>query len=140
MALVDFTRERAERKEATPAQIALAWLLARRPWIVPISGTTNGRHLDEDLGALTVEFAPEELREFNASLARIEIHGERLRQELLVVSGREAPPKWNRPFVRQPAIGGRGRLGEGNRSCLRLEENETRDVLVCRCPGCVLWP
>ncbi|WP_153111024.1 aldo/keto reductase [Propionivibrio limicola] len=86
-------RKWAKRKEATPAQIALGWLLAQRPWIVPIPGTTSIQHLDEDIGALTVEFTPDELREFNASLAKIEIHGERLRKELLVMSGREAPPK-----------------------------------------------
>lgn len=93
MALVEFTREWAQRKEATQAQIALAWLLAQRPWIVPIPGTTSIPHLDENLGALAVHFTPDELREFNAALAKIEIHGERLRKELLVLSGREAPPK-----------------------------------------------
>jgi aryl-alcohol dehydrogenase-like predicted oxidoreductase len=91
MVLVDLLREWAQRKEATPAQIALAWLLAQRPWIVPIPGTTNLQHLDEDLGAMAVKFTPEELREFNAATSKIEVHGERLRKELLVMSGREAP-------------------------------------------------
>jgi aryl-alcohol dehydrogenase-like predicted oxidoreductase len=91
MVLVDLLREWARRKEATPAQIALAWLLAQRPWIVPIPGTTNLQHLDEDLGAMAVKFTPEELREFNAATSKIEVHGERLRKELLVMSGREAP-------------------------------------------------
>jgi aryl-alcohol dehydrogenase-like predicted oxidoreductase len=91
--LVDLLREWARRKEATPAQIALAWLLAQKPWIVPIPGTTNPRHLDENLGAMAVAFTPEELREFNAAASRIVVHGERLRKELLVMSGREAPPK-----------------------------------------------
>lgn len=95
MALVEFGRSWATRKEATPAQIALAWLLAQRPWIVPIPGTTNVDHLDEDLGALTVEFTPAELVEFNASLSQIVIHGERLRKELMVLSGVEAAPKNN---------------------------------------------
>jgi aryl-alcohol dehydrogenase-like predicted oxidoreductase len=91
MVLVDLLREWARRKEATPAQIALAWLLAQRPWIVPIPGTTNLQHLDEDLGAMAVKFIPEELREFNVATSKIEVHGERLRKELLVMSGREAP-------------------------------------------------
>ena len=95
MALVEFTRNWAKRKEATPAQIALAWLLAQRPWIVPIPGTTNIDHLDEDLGALTVEFTPAELAEFNTSLSQIVIHGERLRKELMTLSGVEAPLKGN---------------------------------------------
>jgi aryl-alcohol dehydrogenase-like predicted oxidoreductase len=93
MVLVDLLREWARRKEATPAQIALAWLLAQRPWIVPIPGTTNLQHLDEDLGAMAVSFTPEELRELNAAASKIVVHGERLRKELLVMSGREAPPK-----------------------------------------------
>jgi aryl-alcohol dehydrogenase-like predicted oxidoreductase len=91
MRLVDLLRDWARRKEATPAQIALAWLLAQKPWIVPIPGTTNPQHLDENLGALSVKFTPEELREFNAAAEKIVIHGERLRKELLVLSGVEAP-------------------------------------------------
>ncbi len=91
MVLVDLLREWARGKQATPAQIALAWLLAQRPWIVPIPGTTSLRHLDEDLGAMAVKFAPEELREFNAAASKIVVHGERLRKELLVMSGVEAP-------------------------------------------------
>lgn len=91
--LVDLLREWAQRKSATPAQIALAWLLARRPWIVPIPGTTQLSHLDEDLGALDVTFSAGEFAELNASAGRIIIHGERLRPELLVMSGREARPR-----------------------------------------------
>jgi diketogulonate reductase-like aldo/keto reductase len=60
---------------------------------VPIPGTTNFQHLDEDLGAMSVEFSAEELREFNAASSKIVVHGERLRKELLVMSGREAPLK-----------------------------------------------
>ena len=93
MALVDLLREWAQRKGATPAQIALAWLPAQKPWIVPIPGTTNPRHLDENLGAIAVRFTAEELREFNAAASRIVVQGERLREELLVMSGREAPLK-----------------------------------------------
>lgn len=91
MPLVELLRAWAARKEATPAQIALAWLLAQRPWVVPIPGTTNPVHLEENLGALAVRFSPEELAEFNAAVAAITIHGERLRKDLLVMSGREAP-------------------------------------------------
>ncbi len=97
MPLVDLLWRWARRKEATPAQIALAWLLAQRPWIVPIPGTTNPRHLDENLGAISVNFAPEELREFNTAASKIMVHGERLRKELLVMSGREAPLGNRRP-------------------------------------------
>jgi aryl-alcohol dehydrogenase-like predicted oxidoreductase len=93
MPLVELLQAWAKRKEATPAQVALAWLLAQHPWIVPTPGTTNPAHLDEDLGALSVRFTPAELREFNAGFASITVHGERLRKELLVMSGQEAPAK-----------------------------------------------
>ncbi|GFO67783.1 aldehyde oxidase [Geomonas limicola] len=93
MPLIDLLREWARRKEATPAQIALAWLLAQKPWIVPIPGTTSLRHLDEDLGALAVNFTPTELGELNNAASRIVVHGERLRKGLLEMSGQEAPLK-----------------------------------------------
>ena len=93
MVLVDLLREWARRKEATPAQIALAWLLAQKPWIVPIPGTTNPRHLDENLGAMAVKFSAGELRELNGAASRIVVQGERLRKGLLEMSGREAPLK-----------------------------------------------
>jgi aryl-alcohol dehydrogenase-like predicted oxidoreductase len=93
LGLVDFLRRWATRKEATPAQVALAWLMAQRPWIVPIPGTTNLQHLEENLGAVTIGFTPEELAEFNVAASAMTVHGERLRKELLVMSGREAPLK-----------------------------------------------
>lgn len=93
MPLVELLRDWAHRKDATPAQIALAWLLAQRPWIVPIPGTTNFVHLEENLRATEVSFSPQELQELNASAGRIVVHGERLRPEQLVMAGREAPPK-----------------------------------------------
>jgi aryl-alcohol dehydrogenase-like predicted oxidoreductase len=93
MLLVNTLRDWARRKEATPAQIALAWLLAQKPWIVPIPGTTSIQHLDENLGALSVKFTADQLREFNAAASKIVVHGERLRPELLVLSGVEAPHK-----------------------------------------------
>lgn len=93
MPLVNLLREWAWRKKASPAQISLAWLLAQKPWIVPIPGTTNPRHLEENLGAIAVEFSPEELREFNTAVSKIKIHGERLRKGLLELSDVEAPLK-----------------------------------------------
>lgn len=95
--LVELLRHWALRKSATPAQVALAWLLAQRPWIVPIPGTTQLPHLEEDLGALDVAFSADELSELNAAARQITIHGDRLRPELLVMSGREAPPKASGP-------------------------------------------
>lgn len=97
MPLVALLRDWARRKDATPAQIALAWLLAQRPWIVPIPGTTNLRHLEEDLAATSITFTAQELEELSASAGRIVVRGERLRPELLVMSGREAPPKASLP-------------------------------------------
>lgn len=93
MAMVAFVRDWAERKSATPAQVSLAWLLAKKPWIVPIPGTTNSRHLEENLGALSVQLTPGELAEFDAGLNKVVVHGRRLRAGLFELSGVEAPPK-----------------------------------------------
>ena len=76
-ALVDLLKEMAARKKATPAQIALAWLLAQRPWIVPIPGTTKLPRLEENLGAASIELTPEDLRDIDTSAAQIEIEGTR---------------------------------------------------------------
>jgi aryl-alcohol dehydrogenase-like predicted oxidoreductase len=67
----------AARKRATPAQIALAWVLAQKPWIVPIPGTTKRTRLEENLGAEAVELAPDDLREIDEATSRIEIQGAR---------------------------------------------------------------
>ena len=67
----------AERKRATKAQVALAWLLAQKPWVVPIPGTTKRHRLEENLGSASVELTPEELREIDVALSRIAIRGER---------------------------------------------------------------
>ena len=75
--LVDLLRAIAARKKATPAQIALAWLLARKPWIVPIPGTTKLSRLEENLGAVTVELTAEDLRDIDRSASRITIEGAR---------------------------------------------------------------
>ncbi len=88
LALVDLVRKWATRKGATPAQIALAWLLAKKPWIVPIPGTTKLNRLDEDLGALTVTLTPEETREIDEAASRIEVQGARLPPAMLAMSGR----------------------------------------------------
>jgi aryl-alcohol dehydrogenase-like predicted oxidoreductase len=93
LALVELVKRWAERKEAAPGQIALAWLLAQKPWIVPIPGTTQMAHLLQNTGAADVRFTPSELDELNASLSDIEIRGQRLPDGVLSMSGVEAPPK-----------------------------------------------
>ena len=81
-ALVDLLAEVAKPKRATPAQIALAWLLAQKPWIVPIPGTTKLSRLDENLGAANVELSPEELRAIDASASKLHVEGARYPEEL----------------------------------------------------------
>jgi aryl-alcohol dehydrogenase-like predicted oxidoreductase len=93
LALVDLVKTWAVRKQATPAQIALAWLLAQKPWIVPIPGTTQMPHMIENIGAAAVRFTPTELAELNRSVSATQIRGERLPDAVLVFSGTEAPPK-----------------------------------------------
>lgn len=75
--LVDLLRNWAKRKEASPAQLALAWTLAQQPWIVPIPGTTQYHHLSENNGATNVNFSAAELNEFNAAVSNIELTGHR---------------------------------------------------------------
>jgi pyridoxine 4-dehydrogenase len=81
-AIVDLVGRIAKEKGATPAQIALAWLLAQKPWIVPIPGTTKLHRLEENLGATEVELSAEDLREIDEASARIEIQGERYPEAL----------------------------------------------------------
>jgi aryl-alcohol dehydrogenase-like predicted oxidoreductase len=76
--IVEFLRTFGAKKGATPAQIALAWLMARKPWIVPIPGTTNTDHLRENMNAVKVELTPADLREIETALSRIEIYGGRM--------------------------------------------------------------
>jgi aryl-alcohol dehydrogenase-like predicted oxidoreductase len=76
-ALVDVIAQIAAQKKATSAQIALAWLLAQKPWIVPIPGTTKLHRLKENLGAAEIDLTPADLREIDAALAAITIQGER---------------------------------------------------------------
>ena len=75
--MVDLLNNIATQKSATPAQIALAWLLAQKPWIVPIPGTTKLHRLEENLGALNVELTADDLRQINEAAAHITIHGGR---------------------------------------------------------------
>jgi aryl-alcohol dehydrogenase-like predicted oxidoreductase len=93
LALVDLVRNWAERKQATPAQIALAWLMAQKPWIVPIPGTTQMAHMLENIGAASIRFTPSELAELNASVAAVQIRGARLPDQVLAFSGVEAPAR-----------------------------------------------
>jgi aryl-alcohol dehydrogenase-like predicted oxidoreductase len=83
----------AERKHATPAQVALAWLMAQKPWIVPIPGTTQMAHMVENTGAADFRFTSSELAELNGEVRAIEVRGARLPDQVLVFSGVEAPPK-----------------------------------------------
>jgi aryl-alcohol dehydrogenase-like predicted oxidoreductase len=88
LALVAVVRDWARRKSATPAQIALAWLLTRRPWIVPIPGTTKLKRLEENLGALAVELTSDDLREIDSAASKIDVQGARLPPAVLAMSGR----------------------------------------------------
>jgi aryl-alcohol dehydrogenase-like predicted oxidoreductase len=85
---VDFIREMAQHKGATPAQIALAWLLGQRPWIVPIPGTTKLHRLEENLGAAAVELTPDDLREIDSALSKIPVQGARYPEHLQQRVGR----------------------------------------------------
>lgn len=87
-ALVDLLRNIAEQKNATPAQIALAWLLAQKPWIVPIPGTTKLHRLEENIGAAAVELTPDDLREIESAASKIRIQGARYPKEMEQLTGR----------------------------------------------------
>jgi aryl-alcohol dehydrogenase-like predicted oxidoreductase len=82
VALVDLLRSVAKRKKATPAQIALAWLLAQRPWIDPIPGTTKLHRLEENIGAVCIELTSDDLREIDSAASNLTIHGARYPEEL----------------------------------------------------------
>jgi aryl-alcohol dehydrogenase-like predicted oxidoreductase len=87
-ALVDLLSGIARTKKATPAQIALAWLLARKPWIVPIPGTTKLNRLDENIGALAVELTPGDLRDIESAALKIKVEGARYPEKLEQMTGR----------------------------------------------------
>ncbi|MBI3847857.1 MAG: aldo/keto reductase [Planctomycetes bacterium] len=88
LAMVDLLRTIGERKKATPAQIALAWLLARKPWIVPIPGTTKLGRLEENVGAADVELTANDLREIESAAAKITVQGARYPEKLEQMTGR----------------------------------------------------
>ncbi|MGA8763418.1 MAG: aldo/keto reductase [Candidatus Sulfotelmatobacter sp.] len=87
-ALVDLLGKIAQKKKATPAQIALAWLLAQKPWIVPIPGTTKLHRLEENLGAVAVDLTPDDLREIESAASKITIQGARYPEKLAQMTGR----------------------------------------------------
>jgi aryl-alcohol dehydrogenase-like predicted oxidoreductase len=87
-ALVDLLGAMARRKQATPAQIALAWLMAQRPWIVPIPGTTKLHRLEENIGAAAVELTPDDLREIEGAAQKIKVQGARYPEKLEEMTGR----------------------------------------------------
>jgi aryl-alcohol dehydrogenase-like predicted oxidoreductase len=87
-ALVDLLGEIAKRKKATPAQIALAWLLAQTPWIVPIPGTTKLHRLEENIGAAAIELTSDDLRDIDSAASQISVHGDRYPEKLEQMTGR----------------------------------------------------
>ncbi|MGD0788742.1 MAG: aldo/keto reductase [Terracidiphilus sp.] len=87
MALVDMVKAVAERKGATPAQIALAWLLAQKPWIVPIPGTTKLHRIEENLGAVNVELTGNDLKQIDEAASRLKLEGARLPEAMLKMTG-----------------------------------------------------
>jgi aryl-alcohol dehydrogenase-like predicted oxidoreductase len=91
--LVTLLKTWAQRKQATPAQIALAWLMAQKPWIVPIPGTTQMAHMIENIGATSVRLTASEATELNVAVAAIKVLGARLPEAVQVFSGVEAPPR-----------------------------------------------
>ena len=86
--LIELLNKIAEKKKATPAQIALAWLLAQKPWIVPIPGTTKLHRLEENIGAADVKFTPDELREIENASSKIKVQGARYPEKLEKMTGR----------------------------------------------------
>ncbi|MEH2063818.1 MAG: aldo/keto reductase [Nostoc sp.] len=87
-ALINLLGGIAEQKQATPAQIAIAWLLAQKPWIVPIPGTTKLHRLDENIGAVSVELTPNDLRDINDAASKIAVQGARYPEKLEQMTGR----------------------------------------------------
>lgn len=93
LTLVKLLGDWADRKQATAAQIALAWVMAQKPWIVPIPGTTQMPHMLENIGAASISFTPEEIDELNSAVAAIKVRGQRLPDAVLAFSNVEAPEK-----------------------------------------------
>jgi aryl-alcohol dehydrogenase-like predicted oxidoreductase len=93
LALVELTKSWATRKQTTPARIALAWLLAQKPWIVPIPGTTQMAHMLDNIGATEVRFTAAELAELNAAVAAVNVKGKRMPDLVQSWSDVEAPAR-----------------------------------------------
>ncbi len=87
-ALVDLLGDIAESKKATPAQIALAWLLAQKPWIVPIPGTTKLARLEENIGAAAIELTPADVSEIDSAASKIRVEGARYPEHIEQMTGR----------------------------------------------------
>ena len=87
-ALVDLLRKIPERKKATPAQIAFAWLLAQKPWIVPIPGTTKLNRIEENIKAAKIELTPDDLREIDSAASKITVQGDRYPENLEQMTNR----------------------------------------------------
>jgi aryl-alcohol dehydrogenase-like predicted oxidoreductase len=87
-ALIDLLAGIGKRKKATPAQIALAWLLAQKPWMVPIPGTTKLHRLEENIGAVSVELTPDDLQDIDAAASKITVQGARYPERLEQMTGR----------------------------------------------------
>jgi aryl-alcohol dehydrogenase-like predicted oxidoreductase len=88
MAVVDLLKRIAQRKNATPAQVALAWLLAQKPWIVPIPGTTKIHRLEENIGSTSLSLMREDIGEINSAASKLPVQGERLPESILKMSYR----------------------------------------------------
>jgi aryl-alcohol dehydrogenase-like predicted oxidoreductase len=83
--IVDLLQRFAAKKGATPSQLALAWLLARKPWIVPIPGTRNTDHLRENMQATRLQLAPSEIAELDTAFAKLTVHGERMNESQMEI-------------------------------------------------------
>ena len=88
--IVDLLKRFAEKENATRAQVALAWLLAQKPWIVPIPGTRRLDHLEENLGAINVQLTPADLREMDTAFSKLKVHGGRMNEEQMKVVDQSA--------------------------------------------------
>jgi aryl-alcohol dehydrogenase-like predicted oxidoreductase len=86
-ALIDLLGSMGKRKKATPAQIALAWLLAQKPWIVPIPGTTKLNRLEENIGAVAIELTADDLRDIDSAASKIKVEGARYPEKLEKMTG-----------------------------------------------------
>src|SRR5439155_2531023 len=104
VAFVKWLKTFAARKNVTPAQIALAWLLAQKPWIVPIPGTTKRHRLEENLGAANIQLTAEDLREIDRAASQIEVHGARYPAALLKMVGRQRSAESTLSIVITPPV------------------------------------